>query len=226
MNNLQKIGGVSALIGAITNLLGIGVFLIFLAPKGYGSEDLNPSQIVAFLRENQAIMRVWYQIIFLAFGICLIFLSLALYEHLKTAAPTMALIVTMFGMIWAVMVIAIGALSINNLNTVATIYSKDPTQAATIWLALDSVETGLGAGGGETIVNAIWFLLVSWTALKAGKLPKALNYLGLAIGVVGILSVVLSIVDLLSIFALGLIVWFAWLGIVMSQMRANIYKEQ
>ena len=51
MNNLQKIGGVSALIGAMTNLLGLGVFLVFLAPKGYGSEDLNPSQIVLFLRK-------------------------------------------------------------------------------------------------------------------------------------------------------------------------------
>ena len=221
MSNLQKIGGASALIGAITNILAIGVFLIFLAPKGYGSEDLNPNQIVAFLTENQAIMRIWYQIIFLAFGVCLIFLSLALYEHLKTVAPTMALVVTMFGMIWAVMVIAIGTLSINNLNTVATTYGKDPTQAATIWLALDSVETGLGAGGGETIVNAIWFLLVSWTALKTEQFPKALNYLGLAIGVVGILSVVLSIVDLLSIFALGLIVWFIWLGIVMLRMGAS-----
>jgi hypothetical protein len=81
------------------------------------------------------------------------------------------------------------------LNTVATLYSKDPTQAATTWLTLDSVETGLGAGGGETIVNALWFILISWTALKAGSLPKALNYLGLVIGVAGILSVVLSLVD-------------------------------
>ena len=166
-------------------------------------------------------MRVWYQITFLAFGICLIFLSLALYERLKTGTPTMALVVTMVGMIWAVMVIAVGTLSINNLKTVATLYGKDPTQAATIWLTLDSVETGLGAGGGETIVNALWFLLVSWTALQAGSLPKALNYLGLVIGVAGILSVVLSLVDLMAIFGLGLIVWFVWLGIVMLRMGAS-----
>jgi len=83
MKTLQKMGGIAALIGAATNLLGLGVYLALLAPKGYGSEDLDPGQIVAFLADNQAIMHVWYQIIYLVFGVCLIFLSLALYERLK-----------------------------------------------------------------------------------------------------------------------------------------------
>jgi hypothetical protein len=221
MKHLQKLGGVVALIGAATNLLGLGVFLILLAPKGYGSEDLNPGQIVGFLAENQAIMRVWYQITFLVFGVCLIFLALALYERLKTGSPAMAQAVTILGLIWAVQVIAIGTLSINNLSTVATLYGKDPAQAATVWLALDSVETGLGAGGGETMVNALWFLLVSWAAWQAGRLPKVLNYLGVVIGVAGILSVVLALVDLMAIFGLGLIVWFVWLGIVLLRSKAE-----
>ena len=121
----------------------------------------------------------------------MIFLSLALYERLKAGSPALAQVVTTFGLIWAVLVIVIGTLSINNLSTVVELYGKNPAQAATVWLTLDSVETGLGAGGGETIVSALWFLLLSWAALRARELPRVLNYLGVVIGVAGILSVVL-----------------------------------
>ncbi|MFZ3132075.1 MAG: DUF4386 family protein [Desulfosporosinus sp.] len=160
-------------------------------------------------------MRVWYQIIFLVFGVCLIFLSLVLYERLKAGSPALAQAVTTFGLIWTVLVIVIGTLSINNLSTVVKLYGENPAQAATVWLTLDSVETGLGGGGGETIFNALWFLMLSWEALRAGEFPKVLNYLGVVLGVAGILSVVLASLDLMAVSGLGLIIWLVWLGIVM-----------
>jgi len=216
MNNSQKMGGIAALIGATTNLFALVVFMTLLAPKGYGSDD--PGQTVAFLADNQAFMRVWYVIIYLVFGVSLIFLSLALYERLKAGSPARAQAVTTFGLIYAVLVIVIGALSINNLSTVVELYGKNPAQAATVWLTLESVETGLGAGGGETIVTALWFLLLSWAALWARKLPRVLNYLGVVLGVAGILSVIF-LPALAAVYGLGLIIWFVWLGIIM--LRSN-----
>ena len=162
MKNLQKMGGFAALIGAATNLFALVSLLTLLEPKGYGSDD--PGKIVAFLADNQALMRAWYVIIWLVFGVSMIFLSLALYERLKSGSPARAQAVTTFGLIYAVLVIVIGALSINNLSTVVELYGKSPAQAATVWLTLDSVETGLGGGGGETMVNALWFLLLGWAA--------------------------------------------------------------
>ena len=212
MKTLQKSGGIAALIGAATNLFALVTYITFLIPTGYASDD--PGQIVAFLADNQAIMCVWYQIIFLVFGVSLIFLSLALYERLKTGSPALAQAVTTFGLIWAVLVIVIGTLSINNLSTVVKLYGENPAQAATAWSTLDSVETGLGGGGGETIVSALWFLLLSWAALQARELPRVLNYLGVVTGVAGILSV-LGLTGLTSVYGLGLIIWFVWLGIVM-----------
>jgi len=76
------------------------------------------------------------------------------------------------------------------------------------------VETGLGARGGETIVSALWFLLLSWAALRSRALPRLLIYLGVVTGVAGILSV-LVLTALEAVYGLGLIIWFAWLGIVM-----------
>jgi hypothetical protein len=64
------------------------------------------------------------------------------------------------------------------------------------------------------MVNALWFLLLSWAALQARELPRVLNYLGLVICAAGILSVVLQ-PALAAVYGLGLIIWFVWLGIVM-----------
>ena len=213
MKNLQKMGGIAALIGAATNLFALVFFLTILAPTGYGSDD--PGQVVAFLADNQAFMRVWYVIIYLVFGVSLIFLSLALYERLKAGSPALAQAVTTFGLIYAVLVIVVGTLEISNLSIVVKLYGENPAQAATVWLTLDSVATGLGGGGGETMVNALWFLLLSWVALRARELPRVLNYLGVVVGVAGILSVALASLGLMAVYGLGLIIWLVWLGIVM-----------
>jgi len=215
MKNLQRLGGIAALIAVATNLMGAVVYETLLVPKGFGAENPDPSRAVALLADNQAIMRLWYQIIWLVFGVCLIFLSLALHERLKAGSPVLAQAGTMFTLIYAVLVIVIGALAINDLSTVVRLYGADPAQAATVWLTLDTVETGLGAGGGETIVTGLWFLLVAWAALQARALPRLLNYLGLVVGTAGILYVFTASAALLAVNALGLIIWFAWLGIVM-----------
>ena len=121
---------------------------------------------------------------------------------------------TIFTLIWAVLVIVVGTLSIIDLSTVVKLHGENPAQAATVWLTLNSVETGLGAGGGETIVSGLWLPLLSWAALRARALPRLLIYLGVVTGVAGILSV-LPLTGLQAVYALGLIIWFAWLGIVM-----------
>jgi hypothetical protein len=215
MKNLQKMGGVAALLGAATTILGAVVYLTLLVPKGFGSENPDPSRIVALLAGNQATMTLWYQIIWLAFGVCLIFLSVALYERLKAGSPVLAPVVRAFTLIYAVLVILLGALEINSLSTVVRLFGQNPTQAATVWLTLDSVAKGLGAGGGETIVTGLWLLLLSWAALQARALPRLLNYLGVLVGLAGILYVFTVSAALLSINAMGLIVWFVWLGIAM-----------
>ena len=49
-------------------------------------------------------MRAFNEIIFLAFGVALIFLSLALYERLKAGSAVLAQAATIFTLIWAVLV--------------------------------------------------------------------------------------------------------------------------
>ena len=219
MKTLQKMGGIAALIGAATNLLALVVLLTILAPTGYGSDD--PGQVVVFLANNQAFIRGWYLIIYLVFGVSMIFPALALYERLKAGSPALAQAVITLGLIWAVLIIVNGTLSINNVSTVVKLYGENPAQAATVWVTLDSVENGLGNNGGETMVNALWFLLLSWAALRARELARVLNYLGMVTGVAGILSVVLALPALTALYAFGLIIWLVWLGIFMLRRSSN-----
>ncbi|NNJ12778.1 DUF4386 family protein [Chloroflexales bacterium ZM16-3] len=210
-------GGAAALIEAATFVIGMGLMFTVLAPYGLG--ELDPAQTVAFLAENQAIMYVWNQIIYVVFGIALVVLSLALHARVQAGAPALMQTATAFGLIWAGLVIASGMVFNLGVGAVVALYGTDPALAGSTWLAISAVQDGLG--GGNEIVGGVWVLLLSWAALRAGELPKALNYLGLALGVAGLLTVVPALEVLTAVFGLGLIVWFAWVGVAMIRRSSS-----
>lgn len=215
MNDLQKMGGIAALYEAAAYVLGI-VFFIFVVDY---SGDVDPVQKVALLLDNQVSMYIMTLFVFVVFSIFLVILTLALYDRLKAGSPAIVQTATVFGFMWAGLVMASGMIFIIGMDNVVDLYGQDPAQAATVWLAIDFVFDGIG--GGVELVGGIWILLVSWAALRAGELPRALNYLGVVIGVVGILTVVPALEVLTDVFGLSQIVWFVWLGIVMLRGRTR-----
>lgn len=224
MSDLQKMGGVAALIMAATFVVGIAVFLTVLLPSGYFDADADPVQKAAILADNQAIVSISYLIAYVVFGVFLVVLALALYERLKAGAPAMAQTATAFGLIWAGLVIASGMVANIGIGRVVHLYGHDPAQAGSVWLALDFVVNGLG--GEMEIAGGLWVLLVGWAALRARELPRALNYLGVVIGVLGLLTVVPALDVLGPVFGLGLIVWFVWLGIIMLRGSAGAAAQE
>ena len=214
MKKLQKMGGVAALYAGAAYVVGMVGFLLIV-----GWPD-DPVQQVAVLVENQVSMHILHLLIYVVWAVFMVVLALALYERLKAGSPAMVQTATVFGMIWATVIIASGMIFISGMETVVDIYGKDPAQATTVWLAIDSVFDGLG--GSNEVLGGIWILLISWAALRAGQLPRVLNYLGVAIGVAGIISAVPALAELfIYIFARGQIVWFVWLGIVMLRGRTS-----
>ena len=83
MKNLQKMGGIAALFVAAIYVV-IFLFLIFLMDSFI---VVDPVQQVALLVDNQAIMYIMNLILFVATGIFLVVLALALYERLKAGSP-------------------------------------------------------------------------------------------------------------------------------------------
>jgi hypothetical protein len=207
MKDLQKLGGIAALYAGAAYLVGMMGFLLIV-----GWPD-DPVEQVAVLVDNQVIQHILYLIVYQVWAVFLVVLTLALYERLKDDSPVMMQIATAIGMIWATVVIASGMIFNIGMDNVVDLHGKDPAQATTVWLAIESVCDGIG--GGNEVLGGLWVLLISWVALQAGRLPRALNYLGVVIGVAGILSALPGLGEVGLIFGAVQIVWFVWLGIVM-----------
>lgn len=211
MNNLQKYGGMSAMAAAATFVAGFWLYFTLLIPAQYGSFKVAPLKHAAFLVEHRTTMYAWNLIIYVVFGILMVILALALYERLKTGAPALMRTATAFALIWATLVIASGMVANIGTDIIVQLYDKDPALAASFWLSLMLVVNGLG--GGNEIVGGIWLLLVSLAALRSHGLPKAMSYFGVVISVAGLLTTIPPLKELGSVFGLGLIAWFAWVGV-------------
>jgi hypothetical protein len=208
--NLQRVGGLAALTEAAIYVAGILYFLVVL---DYANVT-GPLQRVELFVANQSSLYAMNLLIYVVFGVVLVVLVLALHDRLKSGAPTMMQAATAFGLIWAGLVIASGMISNIGTTVVVDLYSTDPNQAAATWLAINPVVEGLG--GGNEIVGGIWTLLVSVAALRAGLLNRVLNYVGVVVGMAGILSAVPALGEVGGgIFGLTQIVWFLGLGILL-----------
>ncbi len=211
MRNLQKLGGIAALYGALAYVIAIVGYLVVVGQAA----EADPAQKVATLVDNQAFLYLLNLLTYIVFGLFLVVLALVFYQRLRAGSPSLIQIATAVALIWACVVIASGMVSNIGMATVVELHDNDPAQAATVWLAIDSVANGLGGAGGE-ILGGAWMLLVSWAALRVGVFPRTMNYVGALIGVAGLISVVPILGELRGlIFGLGQIVWFVWLGFVM-----------
>jgi hypothetical protein len=216
MKTLQKFGGFAALYLAAAYIVGMIGFLTVVNV----SSVADPVQKVALMADNLAFLYILHLFVYVVWGIFMVVLALALYERLKASSPAIVQTATAFGIFWGCVIIISGMIQNAGMQTVVNLYGKDPAQAGTIWLTIDSVLGGL-AGSNEAI-GGIWILLLSWAALRTGALSKVLNYLGVVIGVAGLISIVPALAEIfIYIFALGQIVWFVWLGFVMLRRNAG-----
>ena len=214
MKTLQKSGGFAALYLAAAYLIGLVLFIVVL---DYPSIT-DPAQKVALLVEKQMVIFSTNLLMYVFFGVFLVVLSLALYDRLKSGAPALMQAATAIGIIWAGSLVAGGMFANAGIEPVVALYATDPAQAAISWQGIETVAGGLGNGNGE-ILGGLWVMLVSLAALRGGGLPRGLNLLGLLVGAVGILSLAPGLTDLVSVFGLGQLAWFVWLGVVL--LRAN-----
>jgi hypothetical protein len=212
----QKVGGLAALYLAAAYLVAMPYFLVFVKYQ----DVVDPAGKVALLLGNHGSMQAMYLITYVIFGIVLAVLGLALYARLKDRSPILAQAATAVGLIWAFVLVASGMIFNAGMAAVVGLHGTSPAEAGAVWQAIEPVTEGLGGSGGE-LLGGLWVLLVSVAALRTGGLPKLLNWLGVAIGAAGVLSVVPVLKELGMAFGLLQIAWFVWLGIVMLRTTAR-----
>lgn len=201
----------AALLQALTYVVGFAAIATVLDPGN--TEQWSALQKLEYTLDRKWMFQLWTLFIYVVFGIALVVLAVALHDRLGVRSPALAQVATAFGLIWAGLVIASGMVASVGLETVDALYAKDSAQAASAWVVIGALQDGLG--GGVEIVGGLWVLLISSAALQGRQLPKALNYLGIAIGIAGVLTLVPPLAELGAVFGLGQIIWFAWLGLLM-----------
>lgn len=214
MKTLNKFGGYAAFYLAAAYITGITIFMVVLDYLNITNID----QKLSLLVEKQAMFYSTNLLMYVFFGVFLVVLTLALHERLNPSAPALTKIATTMGLIWAGSLIASGMISNAGIAPVVSLYATDPEQAALTLITIPIATNGIGNGNGE-ILGGVWTLIISLVGLSTGKLPKALNLLGIFIGSVGIVSVFPGLSDLTGVYGITQIVWFIGLGVTLLRSK-------
>lgn len=132
-------------------------------------------------------------------------LILALATYLRPNASALLSIATGFGFCSVFCLVGNAALSLYGISQAANAHSGTSLDGN----QLNSMIGLLAVAA--IILDGLWCLLVSWTALKSQRLPRALCYLSLTMGIVSLIPPLGIIVLLLSL------VWSVGIGRVLLQ---------
>ncbi len=207
LNKLQKIGGVCAILEA---LIYISAFIFYGAILVYPNANSSTAEELNFLSDNHLTLSILNLVSYVLFGILLAVLVLAIHQRLKSFSPILSKLASAFGIIWTGLVIASGMIANIGLNSVIEIGIKEPENAMLVWSSVSIISEGLG--GGNEIVGGIWVLLLSIIALKGQLFSKPLIFLGILVGIAGILTIY-PLEIFTEIFGISQIIWFLWIGV-------------
>lgn len=208
----QKAGGVAALYLALAYLAAMPYFLVVVDYPG----ATTTADKVALVVGNYSSMYAMYLATYVFFGIVLGVLVFALYDRLQAFAPSTMRVATAVGLLWSFVLVASGMVFNYGMSTIVGLAQTDLAQARVAWQAIEPIAQGLGGAGGE-VLGGVWVLLVSWVALRSGALSKALSWLGITVGAMGLISIVPPLHEAAYAFGLLQIVWFVWIGVTMTR---------
>ena len=206
------IGSAAALYLALAYLAGMTYFLLVV---DYPSIR-DPLDKIALFADHLRGLQLTYLAIYVVFGLALIALAVELHDRLGAAAPRTMRVASTVAFVWAGVLIAGGMATNLGMETVVALHTDDSAQAATVWIGIESVTTGMTGANGE-LLGGLWTLLVSLAALHAQAFPKAVVAIGLVAGTAGLLSTVPGLAALVAAFGLAQLVWFVGLGVALRR---------
>ncbi|MFG6564838.1 hypothetical protein ACGYLI_11525 [Sulfitobacter sp. 1A13421] len=213
----RKAGGLAALICAATYLVGFVMIVTVFAPLGFGSGDVDPAAVVAFIAERPGVMIAWNTVIYIVNALALAVLVVALRQQIAVARSDAAVLTGTLGVIWATLVLGVGMIANVAVEQTYAV-TDDPEAAAALWQTLHALELGLG--GGNEIAGGAWILAVSLAALKGGTFGRVTAGIGVLSGAAGLLTILPPLGDIIgAVFGLGAIAWFVAVSVALLRVR-------
>ncbi|MFD0980121.1 hypothetical protein [Tropicimonas aquimaris] len=208
---LHHSGGIAALLCGATYVAGFALLLTLLTPLGYGTEEIDTRAVAALAEAQPGLLIAWNSTIYIANGLALAVLTVALAERLQPRVPGWAGVSRALGLIWATLVLGAGMVANVAVERTSALHATDPQGAADLWGTLHAVELGLG--GGNEIVGGAWILCISIAGLVSRRLPRGSVALGLLTGLAGLATLVPALGTAAGAgFGLGGIAWFLAVG--------------
>ncbi len=213
--SLVRPAGVAAQVIAGTYVVGFLVMGAYLAPQGSTDPISDPAGSLSFLLGHATVMSAWYALLYLVGGAAMVVVALGVRDRLA-AAPGLARVSAALGVLWSGLLVASGSVAVVGQHAVISLHADDPDLALGAWTSVSIVQDALG--GGIEVAGALWAAVVGLAVLRTRALPAALGGLSLGLAAVGLVTVVPAAADVAtSVFGLGFIVWFTWLGVVMAR---------
>ncbi len=212
---LVRTGGVAAQVVAGTYVVGFLAMAAYFVPRGLTAPVDDPSGSLDFLLGHHAELSGWYLVLYLLGGAAMALVSLGVGERLA-AVPALARASTALGLIWSGMLVASGSIALVGQHAAVELYTQNPDLALNTWVATSVVQDALG--GGIEVAGALWAAVVGIAALRSRALSAGLGGLALGLATVGMVTVIPVASEVAtSIFGLGLILWFSWLGLALRR---------
>lgn len=215
-------GGIASFICAITYLIGFAFLITFLAPYGFGTNQIDALAVTRLMAENPSILIAFNTIIYVINGLALALLVVALHDCLAHTVPEFASISRIFGTIWCTLVLGAGMVANVSVEQVHGLAAK-PDAAVALWQVMHAVELGLG--GGNEIAGGAWILSISIAAHFGRIFSKVSNLLGAMTSIAGLITIIPIFGEIAgAIFGLGAIVWFIAIGfeLVRSPVKRSV----
>lgn len=208
VNRVLQNTGAGASIGMA--LCYVFMFILFGAMLSFPSSE-NVADKIQYIGEQKLLISLANIVGYLVFGALLLVSVQALQNKMQLVNSSLLNTASLFGIIWAVLMMASGMLSLVGMNTMLGLFDKSPAQAENLFYTYNTVVNGLG--GGIELVGGLWVLLASICGLVKQKMSKGLHTLGLVVGTFGVLTLIQSVPEMKELFGLSQIVWFIWLGL-------------
>lgn len=214
MDRVQTNGGTAGIITAICLVL---LFISFVSSGLDMQTAQDPAKALPVLGQKAALFGTIGVLGLLASGFGLVF-TVGLFARLRDKAPTRAAASLGLALV-GLSTHAIGAALLwQGGAMLAAVSGKDPTAAASAWVAVGAVNEGLMATANAfTGASAV---VAGWAIVATGVMSGGLGWVAIIAGLLQVLQVFSMQMALMGLGFLFVIVWLVWGGVQLRSASA------